>query len=213
MDLYKENVERRVRKMQISFIRHGSSSVQKKTITVQEFQEWLQRYEHEDIMREIEIPIEAIEVVESSKFIVSSDQKKAVQSATVLTNNVIFMQNPLFREAAVPSILPVPKWIKCKPEVWMFLSRAFWMIGYSRDVESYLEVQRRAKQAADVLVGYANVYQRVTLIGHSYFNAMIGKELSTRGWRGPLLFHNKPWGCTIYTFREVTEGNVFVTYT
>ncbi|MDC2866092.1 histidine phosphatase family protein [Bacillus sp. BP-3] len=199
--------------MQISFIRHGSSSVQKKAITVRGFQEWQQRYEHEDIMREMEIPIETMEVVESSKFIVSSDQKIAVQSAAMLTSNVMFIQNSLFREAAVPSILPVPNWIKCKPDVWMFLGRAFWMIGYSRDVESYLEVQRRAKQAADVLVGYANVYQRVTLVGHSYFNKMIGKELCARGWRGPLLLRNNPWGCTIYTFHEVLEGNVFITYT
>lgn len=199
--------------MQISFIRHGSSSVQKKAITAREFQGWQQGYENEDIMREMEIPIEAIEVVESSKFIVSSDQKIAVQSATMLTSNVMFIQNPLFREAAVPSLLPVPKWIKCKPEVWLFLGRAFWVAGYSKDVESYVEVQRRAKQAADVLIGYANVYQRVTIVGHSYFNTMIGKELRTLGWRGPLRFHNKPWGCTIYTFHEVFEGNAFATYT
>ncbi|WP_242217044.1 histidine phosphatase family protein [Bacillus cereus group sp. BfR-BA-01380] len=199
--------------MQISFIRHGSSIVQKKTITVQGFQEWLQRYEHGDIMREMEIPSETIEVIEASKCIVSSDQKKAVQSATMLTSNVMFIQSSLFCEAVVPSILPVPKWIKCKPKVWLFIGRTFWTFGYSRGVESYLEVQRRAKQAADVLVGYANVYQRVTLIGHSYFNAMIGKELRMRGWRGPLLLQNNPWGCTIYTFHEVMEGNAFVTYT
>ncbi|ENQ3104840.1 hypothetical protein SAMN04488168_10286 [Bacillus sp. 491mf] len=199
--------------MQISFIRHGSSSVQKKAITMQEFQVWQQRYEHEGIVGEIEIPLETIEVVESSKFIVSSDQKIAVQSGAMLTSSVMFIQNALFREAAVPSSLPVPNWIKCKPEVWLFLGRAFWTVGYSKDVESYIEVQRRAKQAADMLVGYANVYQRISLIGHSYFNTMIGKELRTRGWRGPLQFHNEPFGCTIYTFHEVMEGNVFVTYT
>ena len=199
--------------MQISFIRHGSSSVQGKAITMQGFQEWQQRYEHEGIVGEIEIPIKTIEVVESSKFIVSSDQKIAVQSATMLTSNVMFIQNSLFREAAVPSSLPVPSWIKCKPKVWIFLGRALWAVGYSKDVESYIEVERRAKQAAEMLVGYANVYQRVSLIGHSYFNTMIGKELRTRGWHGPLQFHNEPWGCTTYTFHEVTEGNAFVTYT
>lgn len=199
--------------MQISFISHGRSSVHKKAITVREFQEWLQRYEDEDIMRGTDIPSKTLEVIEASKFIVASDQKRAVQSATMLTNNITFIQNPLFREAAIPSILPVPRWMKYKPNVWMFLGRAFWMVGYSKNVESYLEVQKRAKQAADVLIGYANVYQRVALIGHSYFNTMIGKELRARGWHGPLLFQTQPWGCTIYTFHEVIEGNVFVTYT
>ncbi|MDM5153968.1 histidine phosphatase family protein [Bacillus sp. DX1.1] len=197
--------------MQISFIRHGRSNRVTESMTAPVFHEWMKQYDLNGVVKGTDVPIETIEAIESAKLIVTSDQKRAVQSAAELTDSLSFIQSSLFREAEVPSRFLVPKWVKCKPEVWIFLGRTFWMIGYSKDVESYREVRGRAKQAADTLVGYAMVHAHVALVGHSYFNMMIGAELRARGWSGPPIFHRKPWSCTVYTFHEAMNGNVLNT--
>lgn len=203
--------EWRVEKMRISFIRHGRLNNVTESMTVSSFHKWMERYDLDGIEKSMDIPIMTVEVIESAKLIVTSDQKRAVQSAAELTNSLSFIQSSLFREAEVPSSFFVPKWVKCKPEVWTFIGRTLWMIGYSKGVESYREVQGRAKQAADILVGYALVHGQIALIGHSYFNTMIGAELRARGWSGPPIFHGKPWSCTEYTFHEAMNGNILNT--
>ncbi|MEN1935574.1 histidine phosphatase family protein [Paenibacillus sp. 102] len=197
--------------MRISFIRHGRLNNVTESMTVVSFREWMERYDLDGMEKSTDIPIKTVEAIESAKLIVTSDQKRAVQSAAELTNSLSFIQSSLFREAEVPSSFFVPKWVKCKLEVWTFIGRALWIVGYSKGVESYHEAQGRAKQAADTLVGYALVHGHIVLIGHSYFNTMIGTELRARGWSGPPIFHRKPWSCTAYTFHEAMNGNILNT--
>lgn len=203
--------EWRVEKMRISFIRHGRLNNVTELMTVSSFRKWMERYDLASMEKSTDIPIDTIEAIESAKLIVTSDQKRAVQSAAELTNSLSFIQSALFREAEVPSSFYIPKWVKCKPAVWIFIGRTVWIVGYSKGVESYREAQERARQAADTLVGYALVHGHIALVGHSYFNAMIGYELRTRGWSGPPVFHRKPWSCTEYTFREAMNGNILST--
>ncbi len=50
------------------------------------------------------------------------------------------------------------------------------------------EVRERARQAAYVLHRYALVHGSIALVGHNYFNSMIGTELRAMGWSGsPIL--------------------------
>ncbi|MEY8348317.1 histidine phosphatase family protein [Bacillus cereus] len=197
--------------MRISFIRHGRLHTVTELMTASSFHKWMERYDLEGIEKSKDIPIETIEAIESAKLIVASDQKRAVQSAAELTNSLSFIQHSLFREAKIPSEFFVPEWVKCRPEVWTLIGRTLWMIGYSKDVESYREAQGRAKQATDTLVGYALVHGHIALVGHSYFNMMIGAELRARGWSGPPIFHRKPWSCTKYTFHEAMNRNILNT--
>ncbi|MFJ8527266.1 histidine phosphatase family protein [Bacillus sp. NPDC094106] len=197
--------------MRISFIRHGRLNSVTKPMTVTSFHEWMDRYDLDHMIKETKIPLETVEAIESAKLIVTSDQKRAVQSAAELTDSLSFIQSALFREAEVPSGFFAPKWVKCKPEVWTVIGRTLWIVGYSKDVESYRKALERAKQAADTLIGYALVHGRITLVGHSYFNTMIGAELRARGWSGPPIFHRKPWGCTEYTFHEAMNGTALNT--
>ena len=55
-------------------------------------------------------------------------------------DSLSFIQNSLFR-ATVPTSFYAPKWLKCKPNVWMFIGRTVWILGYHKDVESYKEVR------------------------------------------------------------------------
>ncbi|HDR7792314.1 TPA: histidine phosphatase family protein [Bacillus luti] len=197
--------------MRISFIRHGCLERTMEPMTVTSFHEWMKGYDSYAVAKKAPIPIETIEAMESAKLVLTSDQMRAVQSTAELMNSLSFMQNPLFREAEVPSSFFSPKWLKCKPKVWMSIGRTLWMLGYHKDVESYKEVRERARQAANVLHRSALVHGHIALVGHSYFNVMIGAELRAIGWSGSPIFHRKPWGCTTYTFHEAMDGNVLNT--
>ncbi|WP_025150967.1 histidine phosphatase family protein [Bacillus sp. H1a] len=197
--------------MRISFIRHGRLNSAIEPMTITSFHEWLKRYDGDNGSRECNIPIETIEAIESAKLIVSSDQRRAVQSAAELMDSLSFIQSSLFREVEVPSTFFAPSWFKCKTGTWFFIGRALWMVGYHKEVESYKEARERAREAANMLHRYALVHGRIALVSHSYFNTMIGTELRAMGWSGPPIFHRKPWGCTAYTFHEAMNGNVLNT--
>ncbi|TKH40575.1 histidine phosphatase family protein [Bacillus cereus] len=197
--------------MKISFIRHGRLDCTIEPMTVTSFHEWIKGYDLHTITEKQPIPLETREAVEVAKLIVTSDQKCAVQSATELMDSLCFIQNSLFREAAVPASFYAPKWLKCKLNVWMCIGRALWILGYHKNVESYKEVRERARQAAYVLHRYALVHGSIALVGHNYFNSMIGTELRAMGWSGSPIWHRKPWGCTTYTFHEAMDGNILNT--
>ncbi|MDZ4478677.1 histidine phosphatase family protein [Bacillus cereus] len=197
--------------MKISFIRHGRLDCTIEPMTVTSFHEWIKGYDLHTITEKQPIPLETREAVEVAKLIVTSDQKCAVQSAAELMDSLSFIQNSLFREAAVPASFYAPKWLKCKLNVWMCIGRALWILGYHKNVESYKEVRERARQAAYVLHRYALVHGSIALAGHNYFNSMIGTELRAMGWSGSPILHRKPWGCTTYTFHEAMDGNILNT--
>ncbi|HDR4373137.1 histidine phosphatase family protein [Bacillus cereus] len=197
--------------MKISFIRHGRLDCTIEPMTVTSFHEWIKGYDLHTITEKQPIPLETREAVEVAKLIVTSDQKCAVQSAAELMDSLCFIQNSLFREAAVPASFYAPKWLKCKLNVWMCIGRALWILGYHKNVESYKEVRERARQAAYVLHRYALVHGSIALVGHNYFNSMIGTELRAIGWSGSPILHRKPWGCTTYTFHEAMDGNILNT--
>ena len=196
--------------MKISFIRHGRLDCTIEPMTVTSFHEWIKGYDLHTITEKQPIPLETREAVEVAKLIVTSDQKCAVQSAAELMDSLCFIQNSLFREAAVPASFYAPKWLKCKLNVWMCIGRALWILGYHKNVESYKEVRERGK-AAYVLHRYALVHGSIALVGHNYFNSMIGTELRAMGWSGSPILHRKPWGCTTYTFHEAMDGNILNT--
>ena len=196
--------------MKISFIRHGRLDCTIEPMTVTSFHEWIKGYDLHTITEKQPIPLETREAVEVAKLIVTSDQKCAVQSAAELMDSLCFIQNSLFREAAVPASFYAPKWLKCKLNVWMCIGRALWILGYHKNVESYKEVRER-EQAAYVLHRYALVHGSIALVGHNYFNSMIGTELRAMGWSGSPILHRKPWGCTTYTFHEAMDGNILNT--
>ncbi|HDR7654670.1 histidine phosphatase family protein [Bacillus wiedmannii] len=197
--------------MKISFIRHGRLDRTIEPMTVTSFHEWMKGYDLHTITEKAPIPMETMEAVEAAKLIVTSDQRCAIQSAAELMNSLSFMQNFLFREAEIPTSFYAPTWLKCKPNVWMFIGRTLWILGYHKGVESYKEVRERARQAAYLLHRYALVHGSIALVGHNYINAMVGAELRAMGWSGSPILHRKPWGCTTYTFHEAMDGNVLNT--
>ncbi len=84
-----------VKRMKISFIRHGRLDCTIEPMTVTSFHEWIKGYDLHTITEKQPIPLETREAVEVAKLIVTSDQKCAVQSAAELMDSLSFIQNSL----------------------------------------------------------------------------------------------------------------------
>jgi broad specificity phosphatase PhoE len=190
--------------MQISLIKHGRSSLQS-SMNVKQFQEWLERCNQEGDVQKEQVPADTVEAIHAAKLVVASASAQAIQSAALLTDSLSFVQNPIFCEVNLP-VLSVPKWMKMKPDSWVFIHRAMWLAGYTKNTETYEQVRFRAKQAVDLLVGYALCYQKVALVGHGFFNSMIAKELKQRGWVGPVFMNQEHWSSNTYKYPKAFEG-------
>lgn len=81
--------------MRISFIRHGRLDSTIEPMTIISFREWMKQYDLGTTVKETPIPIETIEMIESAKLVVTSDQRRAAQSTAELTDSLSFVQNPL----------------------------------------------------------------------------------------------------------------------
>ncbi|MCP8968534.1 histidine phosphatase family protein [Ectobacillus ponti] len=187
-------------------IRHGPPIMPSDRIRVKQFPDWLRAYGEADADLAEPVPERTRRMVEGARFIASSNAKCAVQSTASLTNSLSFLQSSLFREAALLQTPPLPRWVSMKPESWVRVGRACWLAGLGRSEEPYEQARIRARQAADVLIGYAAFYQKVALVGHSYFNVMVAKELQQRGWLGPLLPERGYWNCAVYRYNKVLAG-------
>lgn len=84
--------------MKISFIRHGCLSRIREPMTINSFHEWMKQYDSESMIQKAKMPIETIEAIEAAKFVLTSDQRRAVQSAAELTDSLSFMQNSLLEK-------------------------------------------------------------------------------------------------------------------
>ncbi|WP_416825565.1 histidine phosphatase family protein [Ectobacillus polymachus] len=192
--------------MKISLIKHGRKEMTSDFMNARQFRKWLVQYNKKNILPEKNIPNDTVEAIRSAKIVLSSTATSAIQTATLLTDSLSFVQNPIFDETDLPFVIKVPQWVKLKPSGWITMSRTLWMAGFSNHIESYAQATHRAKQATDLLIGYALCYDRVALVGHDYFNTMIAKELRKRGWSGPMLVSYDYWDTATYEFPKALEG-------
>lgn len=192
--------------MKISLIKHGRKEMTSDFMNAKQFRKWLVQYNKKNILPEKNIPVETVEAIRTAKIVLSSTSAQAIQTATLLTDSLSFVQNSIFVETDLPYVIKVPLWVKLKPNGWITMSRTLWMAGYSDHIESYTQATERAKQAVDLLIGYAICYENIALVGHDYFNGMIAKELRKRGWSGPMLVSSDYWGTVTYEFPKALEG-------
>ena len=82
--------------MRISFIRHGRLDSTIEPMTIISFREWMKQYDLGTTVKEIPIPIETIEMIESANLIVTSDQRRAARSTAELTDSLSFVQRSSF---------------------------------------------------------------------------------------------------------------------
>jgi hypothetical protein len=99
--------------------------------------------------------------------------------------------DPCFREAELPSA--IRSGLRLRPEMWTWLARSAWFCGWSAGVESLGAARERAAEAASVLIGHAESFGAVVLVGHGLMNILIAQRLRAAGWRGPRFPSSRHW--------------------
>ncbi|WP_419962420.1 histidine phosphatase family protein [Psychrobacillus sp. BM2] len=185
--------------MEISLIRHGKSQLlENDTITFAEFKKWNEKYDYNGVFEESTYPEITIEKVATAKFVVTSDLKRSIVSASLLNPKTKTISDPLFREIELPANLTILFNIKLKPNNWAVILRLLWFCGYSNKCESFKQAKFRAKKATKLLISYAKEHKSIVLVGHGFFNMLIAKELRNMGWKGKRKSGAKHWSCSTY---------------
>nr|WP_263324787.1 histidine phosphatase family protein [Neobacillus sp. Marseille-Q6967] len=185
--------------MEISLIRHGRSLHSgNKRISIKEFITWAEQYDAHGVVEETRYPLLTVEKVNNANMIFSSDLVRSIESARLLNTQVPSSSIPLFREAQLPKFSCNLLGVKLSPNFWVVLLRCLWILGVSRECESYREAKNRSVMAAKLLISNAHKHSRVVLVGHGIFNYMLAKELEKRGWKSSTKTSSKHWSCTTY---------------
>lgn len=189
--------------MEIVLVRHGKSLwMENKPIMCQEFKNWVEKYDEHGVVEEKAYPEETLQKARAAKMVFTSDLKRAVASAKLLTPNTALVSHSLFRETE----LPIPSLelggLKLRANIWAVVLRCLWFGGYSKGCESLGDAGKRAEKAAARLVEYAKEYHTVVLVGHGFFNRLIGKELLKMGWTSKGRTSSKHWASTPYSWNQ-----------
>ncbi|MBM7605099.1 broad specificity phosphatase PhoE [Metabacillus crassostreae] len=185
--------------MEITLIRHGRSIHTDQTpVTCKELHNWVKKYDGVSIFEEKEYPREAIKKATEANVLLTSDLKRAKDSASFLTKGRQVESHSIFREVD----LPIPSGnvfgIKFSPKTWLTLFRILWFCGYSNNNESLSHAQERVKKAAQFLINEARKHESVTVVGHGFFNLLVAKQLKNEGWISENKQSSKHWSCTTY---------------
>ncbi|WP_146208709.1 hypothetical protein [Azospirillum sp. TSO22-1] len=85
-----------------------------------------------------------------------------------------------FAEAPV-AVPPLP--LAMPLSAWIALGRLAWLAGLGMVPETPRQACDRAEIAADLLTAAAQRHGSAALVGHGWFNRLIGTALLSRGWR------------------------------
>lgn len=140
-------------------------------------------------------------LLEEAQVLVSSDVRRAVESADRLDAPAERIVSPLFREADLSARIGLG--VRFPPPVWEFLVRGLWRLGVSPTVASRREALGRARQAAQTLATLTAKHGSVAVIGHGVMNALIARQLRRSGWTGPERPGRRYWACARYERNEI----------
>jgi broad specificity phosphatase PhoE len=187
--------------MEITLIRHGKSQWQEhRWMRPTEFAKWVENYDAHRICENDEIPLATLEKVKNANVVITSTLPRAIHSTERLRPSCVIETNELFREVATPIPFSNIPFIALPTHTWLIFARICWLCGYACDVESYSHAKERAKKAADVLMEYARTYGTVAVVGHGWFNRLVGKQLQKKGWQRSTGESAKHWNAISYTF-------------
>ena len=167
--------------------RHGEPALSRRvTLTAAGYREWWARYEEGGLKAGQAPPPGLLAMARAADAVVSSTRERSIQSARAIAEGRDVRSDPLFVEAPLPSP-PLPAWFRLSPRWWGVLSRfCWWAFNFHDGQESLAEAEARARRAANDLADRAVAGEEVVLIAHGFFNAMIGRALTARGWRKTL---------------------------
>jgi broad specificity phosphatase PhoE len=183
--------------LRIVLVRHGRPAIDGGERTSHHgFRAYIDAYEAAGLDPESVPPEELQDLVKELAAVYTSGSPRAQDSARALAPGAELIADPLFEEAPLAS--PRIPLLKLGVPAWAVMSRILWHVGYHPEIENYRRAKQRAKRAADILSAKAQSEGTTVLVAHGYFNAMIGRELSRRGFRKTGSHRVRFWNAVIY---------------
>jgi broad specificity phosphatase PhoE len=184
--------------MEIVIMRHGQPDVPNLPykISSRKFAECLNLYKQCGIADNDKIATSLAEKFRNYNTIVTSDLKRSIDSAQLLSPLSTPIIDPLFREID-DSFIPIP-FLKLKAMTWSKLFILLWVAGTLEFKKAFREGKLRAKLCAEKLIFLAEQHERVLFVGHGFINTYIAKELNRLDWQGPKFPSKQYWEYSIY---------------
>lgn len=164
--------------MEIILVRHGKpEAATNPKLTTSGFARWVKNYKNSGLTNGSLPPKELAQSIDSH-YLISSDLKRAIQSATRCTGKQPNLQLKSLREMAIPCYrFP----LKLKANTWLYLNRIVWILGLSSSKESFRQGKLRAKLASEQIEALVREKHYVVAFGHGYINIHIKRKLIKKG--------------------------------
>jgi broad specificity phosphatase PhoE len=180
--------------MRIVLVRHGHPDVPpdaRLRIAGTDLGQWCRRYDAAGLASESSPPQALRDAVAAAGCIVTSDLRRAIESASLLAGPKAIELEPDLREVGFPERLKASA--QLPPGAWLVIARAAWLLDRVDCDEPKSAVRRRAARVVDRLSELARAHQCVVAVGHGWFNLFVGRELRRRQWSGPRLVPSGYW--------------------
>jgi broad specificity phosphatase PhoE len=193
-----------VKDVEIILVRHGPPArLDRSPITGREISAWTKQYDEAGIDRSCRPPEFVSRLVAAARWVVASNLRRSVESASLLVSPSDVHIDPELREAVLPPSIGVS--IRMSPGIWVAVARVAWWLDWCPSDETLRATRQRAVRSADRLCSLARTRGSVAVVGHGMFNRMIARQLARRGWRGPIVVPRAYWGAARFT-REAGVG-------
>ena len=187
---------------QIVLIRHGKpTDVRTERIAGCDIGSWIEHYDTRGITTDVEPPKRAREAGSNAQYVVTSDLRRAVESAAWIAGTKEVHCDHELREAGLPRSLNIP--IQLSPATWIPLARAVWWLDWCDSDETIQMTRKRAGRVANRLIKLAAEYGFVMVVGHGVFNRFLATQLLHRGWNGRRTVFAPHWAVARYEKGQV----------
>jgi broad specificity phosphatase PhoE len=185
--------------MRIVLARHGHPDVPPEArcpIAGTELGRWCRAYDAVGLAPASAPPAGLRAAAAAAGCIVTSDLRRAIESAQLLAGGRSVELDSGLREVGFPDALGANA--RLSPGLWLVVARAIWLFDGCECEESRSAVSRRAARVVDRLAELADVHDSVVAVGHGWFNLFVGRELRRRQWRGPRMAPSGYWASAEY---------------
>lgn len=164
--------------------RHGEPDISRKVrLSADEYRLWWGSYETRGLLAGQTPPEGLKQIARTAGVLIASVRPRAIETAGAVCGDRAFARDPLFVEAPLPPPR-WPAWIRLSPRLWGFIARTWWwFLDHHEGQETRAQAERRADQAAAMLVELSRQGQDVLVVAHGFFNGMVGEALKRQGWR------------------------------
>lgn len=183
--------------MRIILVRHGEPKVdQQRWIGHKGFMAFMDAYRDAGLMPESAPPEHLAGLTRGISRVFTSELPRSIDSARALLPDAEFISDEVFTEA--PLAPPRIPGLRMKVPGWAVVSRVAWHGGYSPRIENFREARRRAQKALHILLDAAAEDGTALLVGHGYFNAILGRMLRLKGFARTGSHRAEFWNTVVY---------------